>query len=368
MNTRTRIAALAYKEILQIRRDPRTLILALVMPVGLLLLFGYGVSFDIDAIPVSVVDHDHSPTSRRLLQRFFASGELSRTTTLDSELGALSRFRTGQDMATVVIPAGFEASLMSGRGTSIQLMVDATDGTTAEQTVSKGEASLLMGSAPSRPRAPAVEVRAYTMFNPELRSALFLVPGLAAYVVALVSVLLTALTVAREWELGSMQQLFATPVRRGEIVIGKLLPYLALGLVAVALVIGAGALFFGVPMRGAPPMLVLNSVLFVLGMLGQGLLISVLTKNQMVATQAALMSSLLPSLLLSGFLFPIENMPRFLQIFTNIIPARYFINTMRAVLLRGTSASELWSDTLALAIFAVAMIILSTARFQRRLA
>lgn len=165
-----------------------------------------------------------------------------------------------------------------------------------------------------------------------------------------------------------MQQLFATPIRRGEIVIGKLLPYLALGLVAVALVIGSGALFFGVPMRGAPGILMLNSFLFVLGMLGQGLLISVLTKNQMVATQAAAMTSLLPSLLLSGFMFPIENMPKILQMITVIIPARYFIDTLRAVLLRGTPASHLWGDTVALAAFALAMIVLSTARFQRRIA
>jgi ABC-2 type transport system permease protein len=362
-----RIYALAFKEVLQIRRDPRTLVLALVMPVLLLLLFGYGVSFDIDAIPMSVVDQDRTSSSRRLLRRFFASGELRPSGTLSDPDEAYARFRTGQDLGAVVIPAGFQARLRERRPAPIQILVDAADGVTAEQTLGKAESSLKAGAVVRRSRPP-VEVRTYTMFNPELRSALFLVPGLAAYVVALVSVLLTALTVAREWELGSMQQLFATPIRRGEIVIGKLLPYLALGLVAVALVIGSGALFFGVPMRGAPGILMLNSFLFVLGMLGQGLLISVLTKNQMVATQAAAMTSLLPSLLLSGFMFPIENMPKILQMITVIIPARYFIDTLRAVLLRGTPASHLWVDTVALAAFALAMIVLSTARFQRRIA
>ncbi|MEO1233919.1 MAG: ABC transporter permease, partial [Myxococcota bacterium] len=202
----------------------------------------------------------------------------------------------------------------------------------------------------------------------ESKSALFLVPGLAAYVVAIICVLLTALTVAREWELGSMEQLFATPVGRFEIVVGKLLPYLGLGLAAVTLVLSAGAVVFGVPFRGSLLAVALGSLLFVLGMLAQGLLISIVTKNQMVATQAAALSSMLPSMLLSGFLFPIENMPGVLQLITLGVPARHYIEILRGALLRGNSLWDLLEPIAALGAFSVALILISTVRFQRRLA
>jgi ABC-2 type transport system permease protein len=191
------------------------------------------------------------------------------------------------------------------------------------------------------------------------------VPGLTAYVLAIVAVLLTSLTVAREWERGSMQQLFATPVSRLEIIVGKLLPYLALGIIAVLLVLASGAWVFDVPLRGDPMVLAVTSLLFLLGMLGQGLLISVITQNQMVATQVATMSSMLPSMLLSGFVFPIENMPLPLQAISHVVPARYFVDALRGVLLRGNGFPELWDDVLALAVFAVLVLVIATKRFRR---
>jgi ABC-2 type transport system permease protein len=223
----------------------------------------------------------------------------------------------------------------------------------------------LAGSA--RPQ-PAIEARTFTRFNPEARSAVFLVPGIAAYVLAIVAVLLTALTVAREWERGSMAQLFATPVGRLEIVLGKLLPYLVLGLLAVLLVIAVGGYAFDVPFRGSPVALAVFSLLFLVGMLGQGLLISVVTQNQMVATQVATMSSMLPSMLLSGFVFPTENMPWPLQLLSRIVPARYFVTALRGILLRGNGLSELWLEALALSLFGAVMLTLATARFKRTIA
>jgi ABC-2 type transport system permease protein len=206
-----------------------------------------------------------------------------------------------------------------------------------------------------------------TLFNPTGRSALYLVPGLASYLLAIVAVLITALTVAREWERGSMEQLFATPVGRLEIVVGKLLPYLGIGLLQVLLVLTVGAWVFGVPVRGNLGTLGLAALLFLIGMLGQGLLISVVTRNQVVATQMATMTSMLPSMLLSGFIFPIENLPLPLRLLSTLIPARYFVGTLRGVLLRGNGFAELWPQLVALTLFAALMLAAAMGRFQRRL-
>jgi ABC-2 type transport system permease protein len=257
----------------------------------------------------------------------------------------------------------------------VQLLIDGSDNSSAVQARTRAEAAInTLGRALASEhrvqavRAPRIEARTFTRFNPEGRSAVFLVPGIAAYVLAMVAVLLTALTVAREWERGSMMQLFATPVGRLEIVIGKLLPYLVLGALAVLLVLSAGGWVFDVPFRGSAATLALLALLFLIGMLGQGLLISVLTQNQMVATQVATMSSMLPSLLLSGFVFPLENMPTVLQYLSRVIPARYFVAGLRGVLLRGNGIAELWPEALLLAAFATVMLGLSTLRFRRTIA
>jgi len=212
--------------------------------------------------------------------------------------------------------------------------------------------------------APPLSVKVWTRYNPEGRSALFMVPGLAAYILAITAVLLTALTVAGEWERGSMEQLFASPVGRLEIVLGKLAPYLVLGLVELLLVVAFGAAAFDVPVRGSLVLFLVIGFFFLVGMLGQGLLVSVLTKNQLVATQAGVLSSLL----LSGMVFPIENMPLPLQLLSRVIPARYLVHALRGILLKGNGLAVLWPDLLAVALFAAAIVALSAARFQRRLA
>lgn len=368
-----RVGALASKEILHIQRDPRTLYLALVMPVVLLLLFGYGVSFDIDRLPLVVVDHAHSEQSRRLVDRFVATDEFRLVEVVRDEVEVEATFRSGRAAVGLVIPEDLDASLARGEVATVQLLVDGADGLTARTAMTRAEtlarvATLDLLAERGLALQPPLQATTVTRFNPAGRSALFLVPGLAAYLLAMVAVLLTALTVAREWERGSMEQLFATPVGRLEIVLGKLLPYLGLGGVQVLLVLVVGAWVFDVPLRGNLLVVALASLLFMLGMLGQGLLISVITRNQLVATQAALMSSMLPSMLLSGFMFPIENMPGILRAVSHLIPARYFIEVLRGVLLRGNGWGEQWSQLLLLSGFALLMIAASTARFQRRLA
>jgi ABC-2 type transport system permease protein len=368
-----RIRAIARKETLHVQRDPRSLYLALGMPIVLLLLFGYGVSFDMDQLPVVLVDEDGTPESRAVSDAVFASGDLRLVGTARSGDAAHDVFAGREAHAVLVLPRGLSESIARGEPVEVQLLVDGVEANSAAQLQGKAEAairaaSLSLGASPAMASMLPNETRLSTWFNPEERSQLYLVPGLAAYILAIVSVLLTALTVSREWERSSIQQLFVTPVRTWEIVVGKLVPYFALGVIAELTVFVVGAWVFDVPMRGDPITLALASLLFLLGMLGQGMVISVLAKNQMVATQVATMSSMLPSMLLSGFVFPIENMPLPLQVISNVVPARYFIHTLRGVLLRGNGLDEVWFDLVMLAAFALVMFVIATRRFKRELA
>lgn len=370
-----RILAIAHKEVLHVVRDPRSLYLALGMPIVLLVIFGFGVSFDMEHLPVAVIDEDRSELSRAFIARVFASGELELidVPNLDAT-HASGVFERREAIGVLIVPQGFGENVSRGRAETVQLLLDGVDPNTATQTLAKADAvvraagAVLARGASSTPMRAPVDMRVRTWFNPQSRSALFLVPGLTAYILAIVSVLLTSLTLAREFERGSMQQLFATPVARFEIVIGKLLPYLGLGAVAVLMVLTAGAWVFDVPVRGSIAALALSSLLFLIGMLAQGLLVSIIARTQMVATQMATMTSMLPSMLLSGFMFPIENMPLPLRVISNVVPARYYIHALRGILLRGNTLAEVAPDLLALSIFALVVLTISTVRFPRTLA
>ncbi len=365
-----RVGAMSFKEALHIRRDPRTLYLALVMPVVMLLIFGYGVSFDVDHLPLAVADGDQSEASRGLTRAFTASREFDRVAEVGPDR-ADDLFRRSRAAAVLVIPRGYARLVAAGRPAAVELLVDGSDGNTANQVLAKADAIVRAEGqrlAGARGSGPLLQLAALTRYNPGGRSAVYLVPGLAAYLLAIAAVLLTALTIAGEWERGSMEQLFASPVGRLEIVLGKLLPYLAIGLVQLLLVVTVGATVFEVPIAGSLALIFSLGFLFLAGMLGQGLFISVVTKNQLVATQAGALSSLLPSLLLSGMLFPLENMPAPLRALSRVVPARYLVHGLRGVMLKGNGLAVLWPDLLALAAFAVLIVALATARFQRRLA
>jgi ABC-2 type transport system permease protein len=367
-----RIGAMASKETLHIRRDPRALYLALGMPVVMLFLFGYGVSFDLDRIPLAVADRDRTEASRALVEAVTASRELVKVADVRPE-DAPALFRGGHALAVLAIPQGYGKDVLQGKRTRVQLLVDGADPVSANQVLAKVDALVraetrrLAGPGPAD-RAPPLQVKVWTRYNPAGRSALFMVPGLAAYLLAISAVLLTALTVAGEWERGSMEQLFASPVGRLEIILGKLSPYLVLGMVELLLVLAFGTAAFDLPVRGSAALLFTLGFFFLAGMLGQGLLISVLAKNQLVATQAGALSALLPSLLLSGMVFPIENMPAPLQALSRVVPARYLVHAFRGLLLKGNGLDVLWPDLVALIAFAGVVLGIATARFQRRLA
>ncbi len=367
-----RIGAMAAKETLHIRRDPRTLYLALGMPVLMLFVFGYGVSFDLERIPLGVADRDRSQASRALVDAVVASRELEAVARVEPE-DATRLFREGKALAVLEVPEGYGRDVAAGKRVSVQLAVDGADAVTANQVLAKVDALVraetrrLAGPGLAEQRPP-LRVAVWTRYNPEGRSALFMVPGLAAYLLAISAVLLTALTISGEWERGSMEQLFASPVGRLEIVLGKLLPYLVLGMVELLLVLAFGAMAFDLPLRGSVTLLFTIGFFFLVGMLGQGLLISVIAKNQLVATQAGALSALLPSLLLSGMVFPLENMPAPLQLLSRVVPARYLVHALRGILLKGNGLDALWPDLVAQVAFALLVLALATARFERRLA
>lgn len=367
----TRIMAMAVKETAHIRRDPQTMIMALLMPVLLLLLFGYGVTFDLEHLPIAVVDQDHTHLSRDIIRAFGHSNDLTVVAELNSTSQAETMARNGKTIATLIIPRDFSRKLTRGETAKLQLVVDGSDSSTATQLINKADA--IASAALETPvitgtsRAPRFAANSFTFYNPAKRSALLLVPGLVAYILAMLCVLLTALTIAREWERGSMEQLFTTPIRRGELILGKLLPYVALGSLGVLLVLAVGAWVFEVPIRGSLTALGVASLLFLLGMLAQGLFISVITKNQMVATQVGTMTSMLPIQLLSGFVFPIDNIPAPLRIISELMPATHFIASLRGILLRGNGFQEQLGHLTALGVFASFMVLITAMRFRRRL-
>jgi len=367
-----RTAAIAHKELLHFLRDYQAIYLALGMPLVLVILFGYAVTFDLEQAGLAVADQDRSSASRRLVEALEASDAFRVDVVLQRPDEAAALFRRGKVKAAVVIPRGFGARLTRGGTAAFQLLLDGADGTVARTTlgymsgISQAQTLQLLARAGLTADLP-IETRVRTWYNPRQKSALFIVPGLVAFVLAIIAVLLTALTVAREWERGSMEQLFSTPVGRLPVVLGKLAPYVALGFLQMLLVVTAGAWLFDVPLRGSFLLLVLATALFLFCVLGQGLLISVVTRNQQVATQVGAMSALLPSLLLSGFIFPVENMAWPLQLVARIVPARYMISVLRGVLLQGRGLAQLWPDLLALALLGLLLVLGATARFKRRL-
>jgi ABC-2 type transport system permease protein len=364
-----RTMAVAHKEVLHIIRDARSVYMALGLPVVMLMLFGYGISQDVDHIRISVVDQDRTPTSRRLSEALVAGGDFVREPDLASADDAETALRSGRVKAVLVVPRGFGRDLARGVPAAAQLLVDGSDGTTA--TVALGDAAgILQATSSARAvkaslsQGPRVRVR----FNPTMRSTYNMVSGVIVLILAMVASLLTALTIAREWERGSMEQLFATPVLRSEIIAGKLIPYAGLGFVQTLLVITLGSYMFDVPIRGSLVTLFACSMLFLLAMLGSGLIASVIAKSQLVAVQFALMVSYMPVAMISGFMFPIANMPKWLQAVSMIVPGRYYLTTLRGVLLKGNGLDVLGRDVLALAGFAAAFLAIAVWRFRRRLA
>jgi len=369
---RMRLFAIARKEVLQLRRDPRSLILAFLLPVALLVFFGYAITWDVKDIRMAVVDQDDSRDSRELVDAFRASGRFTlvawpgRT----ADIGPL--LDRGAARLALVIPPRFAADLGAERTAVVQAIVDGSDANTATISLGYTQAIAQQYSArvllqTRRVRLP-VSAETRVWYNEELSSRNMIVPGLVAVIMMIIAGLLTSLTIAREWERGTMEQLASTPVTRLEVVIGKLVPYLGIGLVDVALCSIVGVALFHVPFRGNPLFLFGASLAFLTGTLGLGLFISAVSRTQLLATQIGMIVTFLPGFLLSGFMFAIDNMPLPLRLLTYLVPARYFLVVTRGIFLKGVGSDVLWPQGLLMIVFAVAGLALAVRAFKKELA
>lgn len=372
-----RLSAIARKEIIQIRRDARSLIIVIAMPILLMLLFGYGVSLDIKHTPVCVFDREGSQESQDLLKRFQATEYFDVVQVVDNYPTLVKAIDVGRCRLGVVLPHDFSRQLHTGGVVSVQGVMDATDDNTANVVFSYTEAVIAgfseevrldwlrrRGQAETQTRL-AVDAR--TWFNENLESKAFIVPGVVAIVMAVIGTFLTSLTIAREWERGTMEQLISTPVTSWEVMLGKLIPYFAIGMFDVGLCAALAIGWFNVPFRGHLSTLFVSSALFLVVVLGMGYFISVVAKTQLAASQAALVATFLPAFLLSGFLFAIDQMPVVIRAITHVIPARYYVAILKSIFLKGTVVATLKWQMLALAVFAALVGGLAARAFQKRL-
>ncbi len=363
-----RTFAITVKELLQLFRDWRTMLTLLVMPMVLLLIYGFALSFDVEHIRLVVIDHDGSRAAREVHEAFLRSGYFDLVASGHDERTLDGMFDVGEAQAALVIPAGYGADLAARRATTVQFVLDGADSRVA--TVVLAYARQIVASVSpivrARPGAPAVGVP-LVWFNPDLASARFLVPGLIAFILMVSSVIATALAVVREKERGTMESLRATPLVALELLIGKTIPYLLVASLSAAGALTLAWALFQVPVRGSLFWLAVVTLLYLAGGLAFGVLISTLADTQQVAFQAGLIVSMLPTLLLSGFIFPISSMPPAVQVITHIVPARYFLVALRAIVLKGAGPEMWWGQAVALAAYGVAVLGLATVRMVRSL-
>lgn len=373
----SRTAAVARKEALHIVRDPRSLIMALAVPLLLLLLFGYALSLDVDRIPTLVYDQDRTPESRELIRQF-AGSRYFEILGYENHYEAIERrVDEGRCLLAVVIPRGYSRDLLRGRRTHVQLLLNGEDSNTA--SIALGYAESLAGDFNRRLRRRfgqkkggeefeiPVEALPRVWYNSELKSRNSIVPGLIVVITMMIASLLTSLTIAREWEAGSMEQILSTPLRPHEIVLGKMAAYFGVGLIDMLVAIVFGVLLFGVPLRGAPLLVLFTGCIFLAGALFWGILISAIARSQLLAYQMGMITSFLPAILLSGFLFPVENMPKPIQAVSYIFPSRYFITILRGIFLKGVGMEILWSEAAFLAAFALIVFFAATRRLKPKL-
>ena len=364
----TRLMAIARKEIIQLRRDRRSMIFAFVLPLLLLVIFGYAISWDVKNIAAAVVDYDQSSSSRDVVDALRSSGYFTIVGHVRSAEEYERLIDSGKVMIVFVFPVDFSRKLRGGEVAELQAIADGSDANTATIALGYAEAVIFSYSTrvlmENRVRVPLV-AQTRVWYNEELRSRNMIVPGLVAVIMAIIAAILTSLTIAREWERGTMEQLASTPVSRVEIILGKLLPYIGIGVIDIAVITVVGILLFRVPFRGSVLLLFTLSTLFLIGALGLGIFISAVARTQLVATQMAMVLTYLPSFLLSGFMFSIESMPAPLRAISYIVPARYFLVVTRGIFLKGVGIEVLRLQAFLMIAFAFAGLALAVFRFRK---
>ena len=373
MNLR-RAWAISEKELRYLLRDPRSLGVTLLLPVVLLALFGYAINFDVKHIPLAVYDPDASPESRDLAQTLTRTEYFRAAGTIGAPAEADAVLARGEAKVVLVIPAGFGRDIAAGRPVRIQTLVNGSDSLTA--SVALGYLEGMLGdwarrraaeALPRQTSGAALDPNIRIWYNEDLSSVKFITPGLAVFILMLLAALLTSQTIVREREQGTMEGLIASPVTAKEVLLGKLLPYIAIALADVALVAVAGRLLFHIPLRGDPLLVLALLLLYLLAALGLGLLISATAKTQQAAYLVAFIGTLLPTLLLTGFIFPVSSMPKVLQAIVQLHPSTHFMVIARAMTLKGAGLSALWPRAAPLAALAAAVLGLTAASFKKTL-
>lgn len=372
-----RFLAIAKKEYIHVKRDWRSLFLSIATPIILVLLFAYALTLDVDNVKIVIWDQSKTADSRKLVGEFLGSHYFSLDTYADNYDDIIYSIDKGNALIAMIIPANFGQRLDSNRQPKIQIIVDGSDANSATlalgyaDAVSQGYSENLIVEELHRNGhdsiLPPIDLRTRIWFNQEINSRNNIVPGLIGVIMMVIASLMTSLTIAREWEKGSMEQLISTPVKVPELIFGKMLPYFVLGIIDVIMIVLIGEFVFDVPFRGNIILLFAMAMLFLIGALSLGMLISILTKSQLLASQLAMVITFLPSVLLSGFLSPIYNMPNAIQVITYFVPARYFITFLRAIYLKGIGLSVLYIEGIFLFTFALVAVTLANLKFKKKL-
>jgi ABC-2 type transport system permease protein len=380
------ILNIALKEFIQLRRDKRMFPLILIAPILQLLIYGYAATFDIENIPTAVYDSDRSADSREYLRRFFNSRYFRLETHADSYDDVRATLDRGDASVALVIPADFSRDIGRTRGATVQMLIDGTNSNEAtlaanyaarisqryaletliDQLRVVGDSRILDAARRSAEGQMLVDDRLRILYNPSLESRNYMVPGVIALILLIMTSIMTAMSVVREKEAGTMEQLIVTPLRPAALMLGKLIPFIGIGMIDVVIVLLAAAFWFGIPIRGSVPLLFALSGLFLFTTLGFGLLVSTFCRTQQQAMITAFFA-ILPMILLSGFIFPIANMPLPVQYLTYLMPVRYFLIIIRGIVLKGIGAEVLRPQILSLAVFGAAMVILCMLRFRKRI-
>lgn len=373
-----RVKAIAWKEFVQIKRDPRSLALALGIPIFLLLLFGYGLSLDIDHVRTVIWNQDaSSKLARDFLLNFKNSKYFKIIKYTDNYRDIERMINSGETIMALIIPKDFSHFIESGKAAPLQLLMDGSDANTAtiargyvRAVVSKYNVELLSDAINAHGlRDPqSIDARNRIWYNMGLTSTWFIVPGVIAMIIMVIAALLTSICIAREWERGTMEQLISTPVKAPELVIGKFIPYFAIGFFDLTVGVLMAKFLFHVPFRGSYPLLFILSALFLTGALSQGILISIVARTQLMASQLATLTTMIPTIILSGFIYPIFNMPQALQVVTYLIPARYYIVILRTLFLKGGGINVMWDEALFLLLFGSFMLGMAVKKFRKKVA
>lgn len=372
-----RLLAVVKKEFLHVFRDWRSLYLSLAIPVILIMLFGYALTLDLRKVPTVVWDQSRSLESRDLLSLFAGSPYFSLVGYHEGYPALQLALERGSAMIAVVIPSDFSEKINAGKKTDIQIIGDGSDANTSR--LAMGYASTVgmiystnvttrkLQLSGIKPLVPPVEMVSRSWYNPDLRSQNVIIPGIIAIVMVVIAAMLTSVTIAREWETGTMEQLISTPLKGPELIFGKVIPYFVIGMTDVVIAVSMGKWLFQVPIVGNAGLLFAMAAIFLTGALFWGMTLSIILKSQVLANQIAIVSGYLPTLILSGFVFAIENMPLPIQCITYIVPARYFIAILRGIYLKGIGLEILWLDGLLLSAYAIIMIVLANRKFKFKL-